>query len=91
MKYCNCMRINTMQEGLTHIRDEALEFIREPSMDEFSDTMYAIGRLVGSIVNKRYVRMPFDSLHVDKMNKRMTEYGCIRSRRHLINGQCPSR
>ena len=71
--------------------DEIKEFIEDPSMDELSDIVYCLNRAVGSLFNKSYVRLiPGDKLHVDKINKRMEEYGCIRSPRHLLDGKCPS-
>jgi hypothetical protein len=32
--------------------------------------------------------MWYDERHVRKIEKRMEEYGCVRSRRHLVNGMC---
>lgn len=59
-------------------------------MDELSDITFGIGRLVAGLFGKVYVRMPFDRMHIEKAMKRMNEYGCVRSKRHLTNGMCPS-
>lgn len=90
-KYCKCHEVLTMKEAIDGLVDEAKEFIEEPSRDEASDIVYCINRMVGTLLNKSYVRiLPFDKIHVDKINDRMKEYGCIRSKRHLKNGKCPS-
>lgn len=47
--------------------------------------------MAGSLVGKPYVRIfPGGKLHIQKIEKRMDDYGCIRSKRHLISGICPS-
>lgn len=90
-KYCNCHNVLTAKESFEGTVDELKEFIEDPSMDELSDIVYCLNRAVGSLFNKSYVRLiPGDKLHVDKINKRMEEYGCIRSPRHLLDGKCPS-
>ncbi len=88
--YCNCLKPLPFREALGHLKDEAKEFFEKPSMDEFSDCAFGIGRLVASLFGKVYVRMPFDSLHKKKIDERMKEFGCVRSRAHLVNGKCPS-
>lgn len=90
MKYCACMKPVSFRQGFRDIADEFVEMLKEPSADEFSDVMYGIGRLLAGIVGKSYVRMPFDRLHVFKIDERMQEHGCIRSKRHLVNNSCPS-
>lgn len=91
MAYCKCHQKLTHREAAMGLWDEVKEFIAEPSKDEASDIVYCLNRAVGSLFNKSYVRLiPGDKLHVDKINKRMEEYGCIRSKRHLIDGKCPS-
>ena len=88
--YCNCHQPQSVKQSLLAIKDELVEFVQEPSMDEFSDVMYGIGRLIAPIFGKSYVSMPGDKKHIFKINNRMVEHGCIRSKRHLVNGVCPS-
>lgn len=89
--YCNCHNTLTLKQSLTGLLDEVKEFIEEPSRDELSDIVYCLNRLTGTLVNRPYVKLiPGDQLHVLKIKKRMQEYSCIRSSRHLINGNCPS-
>jgi hypothetical protein len=73
--------------------DETKELFTAPRgerADELSDVMYGVGRLVGSVLGREYVRMPFDAAHRKKISERMEAYGCIRSRRWLVAGRCPS-
>jgi hypothetical protein len=88
--YCDCMAPVGVRQGVADIWDELKEYVEEPSMDEFSDVMYGLGRLIAGLFGKSYFRMPFDTLHVEKIQGRMSEFGCIRSRRHLVDGRCPS-
>lgn len=91
MKYCKCHETLTFKEAKEGLVDEIKEFLDEPSKDEASDIVYCLNRMVGSFLNKPYVRVfPGDKQHVDKINSRMKEYGCIRSKRHLVYGMCPS-
>jgi hypothetical protein len=62
----------------------------EEFKDELSDIAYGIGRLVAGIFGRNYVRVPGDTLHYEKIAARMAEYGCIRSKRFLVEGRCPS-
>ena len=61
----------------------------EDLKDEVSDVMFGLGRLLGYVCGKVYVSVWFDERHVRKIENRMEEYGCVRSRRHLVNGMCP--
>ncbi len=88
--YCSCMEKKGVRDGLRDILDEAVEWFDEPSMDEFSDVMWGIGRLLAGLFGKVYVRMPWDRRHYNKVMARMDEFGCVRSKRHLIDGRCPS-
>lgn len=89
-EWCGCMRPVPVRQAVRDIVDEAVELLREPSRDELSDVAYGIGRLLGAVVGRTYVPVPGDGLHVRKIEERMAEYGCIRSRRHLLDGRCPS-
>lgn len=93
-KWCGCMKTLGTGQALRDIRDEAWELTKarnlEDARDEISDVMYGIGRLLGSFLKKPYVRVLGDGLHISKIEKRMQEYGCIRSKRWLQNGRCPS-
>lgn len=91
MNYCKCHDVLSMKEVVDGLIDEVKEFVEEPSRDEASDIIYCLNRGVGTLLNKPYVRVfPGDKQHVDKINSRMKEYGCIRSKRHLVYGMCPS-
>lgn len=90
MQFCNCLTPVSFGRGLRQLADEGIEFCKKPSLDEMSDIAYAVGRLMAGVVGKVYVHMPLDERHITKIEKRMQEYGCIRSQRHLINGKCPS-
>jgi hypothetical protein len=79
------------REAFNGLVDEVKEFIEEPSRDEASDIVYCLNRLAGTVLGKAYQKViPGDGLHVKKIEQRMDDYGCIRSKRHLISGICPS-
>lgn len=89
---CKCHNTLSVKEALGGLFDEVKEFLEEPSKDEASDIAYCVNRLAGALVNRPYVKIIGGTkIHIDKTQKRMQEYGCIRSQRHLINGQCPSK
>ena len=91
MKYCECHCVLTLKQSLLGLKDEVVEFIEEPSLDELSDIAYSVNRLVGSLTNKPYVKIVCgDARHIAKIKLRMQEHGCIRSVRHLRAGVCPS-
>ncbi len=79
---------------MKEIWDEVVEVFEagswEELKDEVSDVMFGIGRLVGYMCRRVYVKMWFDERHVKKIEERLEEYGCVRSKRHLLNGMCPS-
>lgn len=91
--YCQCHKRVTFKQGVRDLADETREIVQTKSKDEFldelSDVSYALGRLAGSAIRRPYVRMPYDARHIRKIGERMKEYGCIRSRRNLIEGVCP--
>ncbi len=73
-----------LKDALQLIKDEIVEFIEEPSYDEFSDVMYAVNRTVGSVFNMKYIKLvPGDNMHIKKCNARFLEYNHFRSKRHL--------
>ena len=51
---------------------------------------FGFGRLLGYMCGRVYVKMWFDDRHVKKIEGRMEENGCVRSKRHLVKGGCPS-
>ena len=103
-RLCGCMAQRTPEDALKDIfsrelvdgsrRGELWELFEVRSFkefaDEWSDIMYGIGRLIGAIIGREYVRVPGDGRHFNKIAKRMANYGCIRSKRFLDNGRCPS-
>lgn len=88
---CNCWRPLTRAAALEAVRAELVEFLSDPSLDELDDVKVCLNRLVGSLFNKTAVYIFSTPRYEAKINSRMQSYGCIRSSRHLINGQCPSR
>ena len=82
--YCKCFENRKLKDAVKDIWEEIVEFAKEPSYDELSDIAYGINRLVGSLMKKKYIRIFPDKLHVEKINKRFEEYGCIRSRSKAV-------
>lgn len=88
---CKCHGTLSVKEALNGLFDEVKEFLEEPSKDEASDIAYCINRLGGALTKRPYLNIVGGTkIHIDKIEQRMKEYGCIRSSRHLINGKCPS-
>ena len=63
----------------------------EEFKDEFSDICWGIGLIIGGFRGKAYVRVLGDTIHYEKVVARIEEYGCMRSRRFLIDGECPNK
>jgi len=84
------MKPQSAGEAVREVIAECREWWEHPSLDEVSDIAYGIGRMIAGIFGRRYVHVPGDRRHIEKIEKRMTEYGCIRSKRHLVEGRCPS-
>lgn len=89
--FCDCFNEITIKEAMKYFCEEVIEFIEDPSMDEFSDICFTLGRLIGSVIGRKYVRVFGDQRTIDKMRERMMAYGCIKSRRNLGDGGCPSK
>lgn len=87
MDYCECMDVRSKRDAVIDIWDEMKEFGKKPSKDEFSDIMFGIGRFIGACFGKVYVSVPGDRLHVNKIDMRMNEYGCVRSKRAVNEGK----
>jgi hypothetical protein len=88
---CHCSAKLSVKDSLRELAAESMELLKEPSCDELSDVCYAVGRLLGAASGRKYVKVPGDKLHIDKVNARLLEYGCIRSKRHLVAGVCPKK
>lgn len=89
-EWCACMAPVRLGTGVKDVLDECREMLREPSLDELSDICFGIGRLLGTLTGSHYRRFPGTRRHIDKIDKRMGEHGCVRSARHLAAGRCPS-
>ena len=63
----------------------------EEFQDELSDIAWGIGRILGGLRKKAYVRVIGDRIHYTKVVSRINEYGCMRSKRFLVEGKCPSK
>ena len=91
---CGCVKVITVRHALRVIIDEAIEFTQsktiEEAKEEASDVCFSIGRLLGAVVGRTYVPVPYDGRCQAKRAKRLREYGCIRSRRNLVDGRCPN-
>ena len=91
MNFCNCYKPLPVKTALRYLKEETIEFIQKPSMDELGDVVRVINRLAGALCKRTEIKiLPYPKVHLDKVNKRMSENGCIRSSRHLVNGKCPS-
>lgn len=88
---CKCIsHPKNFIDSLKDIYEEVWEFIESPSEEEMSDIIFCIGRTLGSLIGKPYISLPGDGTAITKIKNRMKMYGCIRSKRHLVFGKCPS-
>jgi hypothetical protein len=53
---------------------------KEEILDEISDMCWGVGRLIGGLVGKEYVRVIGDKRNYKKVKERFEECGCIRSK-----------
>jgi hypothetical protein len=81
-KYCKCYKVLSTRKAFHHLINEIKEFIDSPSLDELSDISFSINRLLGSLVNKKYVNLLNANRHINKINQRMIDNKCIRSNNH---------
>ena len=97
MEFCGCV---TNEKGewkkrLSDIWDERVEISEVKSMEEFwdecSDVVFGFGRLLGYFCGVKYVHLYGAEACLEKKKKRMAEYGCTRSKRHLVCGMCRSK
>lgn len=105
VKWCGCMDVRSWKDGFADIfsrelvegkrKGELYELFEVKSFEEFkdelSDIAWGVGRIVGGLVGKPYVRIIGDAIHYNKVVSRMNEYGCMRSKRFLIKGECPNK
>lgn len=88
MAFCECLSgPRPLKAALADLFEEVLEFICLPSLDEASDICFAFGRLLGSLAGEQYIRVPGDTMCIEKFRERMLVYGCVRSPRHLQCGR----
>lgn len=104
VQWCGCMTVHSFQEGIADLfsrelvdgkpKGEFWELLHVKSVHEFKDEMsdiaWGVGRIVGGFFNKPYVRIPGDGMHYRKVVGRTKDYGCMRSKRFLIEGKCPN-
>ena len=104
VEWCGCMDVRSWREGLADIfsrelvdgkpRGELWELFEVKSFaefkDELSDIAWGFGRILGGFRGKAYVRVPGDGIHYEKVVNRIEDYGCMRSKRFLIDGHCPN-
>lgn len=105
VEWCGCMQVRPWKEGLADIfsreliggkpKGELWELFEVKSFaefkDELSDIAWGIGRIIGGFRGKAYVRVLGDGIHFEKVVARVNEYGCMRSRRFLVEGECPNK
>jgi len=95
MKFCACFGVRSFGDAVKDIADELKECMEVKSVaelkDELSDVCWGVGRLLGGLVGRVYVHVPGDGAHYQKVMRRMDEYGCVRSKRLLVEGECPSK
>jgi len=105
VEWCGCMQVRSWKDGFRDIFSKELvggkpigeiyELFDVKSFEEFkdelSDVAWGFGRILGGLVNKPYVRVLGDGIHFRKVADRVNEYGCMRSKRFLINGECPNK
>ena len=98
------MKVHTFKEGIADLfsrelvdgklRGEIWELLEVRSLTEFkdeaSDIAWGVGRIIGGFLGKAYVRIPGDRIHYNKVVNRINEYGCMRSKRFLVEGKCPN-
>jgi hypothetical protein len=89
---CVCNKEGDLGMRLCEIWDELVELSEakdwEEFKDEWSDVVFGVGRLLGYFWGVKYVSLWGDDRHIKKIKARMLEYGCVRSKRHLLNGKC---
>lgn len=91
MEYCNCYQPLPIKTALRYLKEEIVEFVQKPSMDELGDVIRVTNRLAGAVFKRKELTLiPYPKVHLDKVNSRMRKNGCIRSEAHLLNGKCPS-
>ena len=90
LPWCGCLSRISPAAAIGDVFDESVELLKEPSLDELSDVFFGLGRLLGALTGSPYRRVPFAGRHIDKVVARMTDHGCVRSPRHLVDGRCPS-
>jgi hypothetical protein len=105
VQWCGCMDVRSPKDGVADLfsrelvdgklRGEIWELLEVKNMDEFkdelSDIAWGVGRIIGGILKKPYVRIPGDGIHYRKVVERVEDYGCMRSKRFLIEGECPNK
>jgi len=96
VEFCDCVSNGSgeWRNRIVDIWDELVELIEVKSWDEFldewSDVVFGFGRLLGWAWGVKYVHLYGAERHIEKIKRRMAEYGCVRSRRHLVCGKCRS-
>lgn len=99
--FCGCHKVLNKSEGVEIIMDEVREMIeawRErklpgkgllPVRDEASDVIWGVNRLIAAFFGKAYIRvLPWEKMHYEKVFGRMEDFGCVRSKRNLVDGKC---
>lgn len=92
--WCQCLGVLPLSAAWRDLWDELRELVNVSSraewVDEVSDVAFGVGRLLGAVCRRVYVRVPFARSHIEKVTARQDGHGCVRSARHLVGGVCPS-
>lgn len=90
MEFCSCYKVLTPEEAQAHLHEEMVELRNATNImqkvDELSDVIFAINRYYGALKGVAYFPiLPGDKRHIRKIEARMAEYGCIRSKNHMVS------
>lgn len=62
------------------LKEKDYKKYKKEVLGELSDMCWCIGKLIGGLLNKEYVKICGDERHYVKVVERMEEDGCIRSK-----------
>ena len=83
-KLCGCYKPLSIWQGLSDLWSEVIEFCKTPNKDELSDILFALNRLLGAFIGKEEVELFKATLHNQKIQLRMLDHDCIRSKRNAV-------
>jgi hypothetical protein len=87
--WCGCLKPLSFRKSILQLTKETGEFLVNPCVEEFSDIVFAVGRLLGGLFVEKYISLPGDNIAISKLRERMMIYQCVRDYKSLVNGRCP--